>query len=72
MHLLAVRIDWFRSIKDQVLPADGLVVLFGQNSAGKTSVLEAVEHLITQGGKFRADPAELLEPPDHPGRHVSG
>lgn len=40
---------------------EGLVVLFGQNSAGKTSVLEAVEHLITQAGRFRADPGEIEE-----------
>lgn len=43
MRLLEVNISEFRSITDQKLKADGLVVLFGPNSAGKTSVLEAAE-----------------------------
>ena len=56
MRLLRVDIDEFRSIENQWLPADGLVVLFGPNSAGKTTVLEAVEHVFTQAGKLRTDP----------------
>lgn len=43
MRLLEVNISEFRSITDRKLKADGLVVLFGPNSAGKTSVLEAAE-----------------------------
>lgn len=37
-------------------------MLFGPNSAGKTSVLEAVEDLITQTGTLRADPGADDEP----------
>ncbi|MGN6796850.1 MAG: amidohydrolase family protein [Gaiellaceae bacterium] len=46
MRLLKIQIEDFRSIYNQSLPADGLVVLFGPNSAGKTSVLEAATELI--------------------------
>jgi AAA domain, putative AbiEii toxin, Type IV TA system/AAA domain len=59
MRLLRLDIERFRSIEDQWLPADGLVVLFGPNSAGKTAVLEASEHLLTQAETFRSDPAEV-------------
>ena len=62
MRLLNVEIEQFRSIEDQWIPADGLVVLFGPNSAGKTSVLEAVEHLITQAGTLRPDPGADEDP----------
>ena len=79
VRLRGVKIDRFRSIADQWLPMEGLVVLFGQNSAGKTSVLEAVEHLITQAGRFRADPGEIEETSvdgslvfDLPGAHIPG
>jgi energy-coupling factor transporter ATP-binding protein EcfA2 len=58
MRLLQVNISEFRSITDQKLPADGLVVLFGPNSAGKTSVLEAAEQLITRAELRRVDPAD--------------
>jgi len=60
VRLLRVDIGEFRSIENEWLPADGLVVLFGPNSAGKTSVLEAVQELITQAAAFRADPAETF------------
>lgn len=59
MRLLRLDIEEFRSIKNEWLPADGLVVLFGANSAGKTLVLEAAEHLITQAETFRSDPTEV-------------
>jgi len=36
-------------------------VLFGPNSAGKTSVLEAAEQLITRAEIRRVDPADLAE-----------
>jgi energy-coupling factor transporter ATP-binding protein EcfA2 len=62
MRLLGFEIENFRSIEDQWVPADGLVVLFGPNSAGKTSVLEAVEHLVTQAAALRADPGANDEP----------
>lgn len=61
MRLLLVDIDEFRSIENQRVPVEGLVVLFGQNSAGKTSVLEAVEQLFTQAAALRADPADTSD-----------
>jgi energy-coupling factor transporter ATP-binding protein EcfA2 len=61
VRLLQVNISNFRSIADQQLAAEGLVVLFGPNSAGKTSVLEAAEQLITRADIRRVDPAELVE-----------
>lgn len=61
MRLLQVSISEFRSIADQKLAVEGLVVLFGPNSAGKTSVLEAVEQLITRAEIRRVDPADLAE-----------
>jgi hypothetical protein len=60
MRLLGVTIEEFRSIRGQWLPADGLVVLFGPNSAGKTSVLEAAVDLLRAGSHLRTDPG-LLE-----------
>ena len=56
MRLLRVDIEKFRSIEEQWIPAEGLVVLYGANSSGKTSVLEAVAHVITQAGEVRSDP----------------
>ena len=60
MRLLGVTIEEFRSIRGQWLPADGLVILFGPNSAGKTSVLEAASELLRAGSHLRTDPG-LLE-----------
>jgi hypothetical protein len=62
LRLLNVEIERFRSIEDQWIPAEGLVVLFGPNSAGKTSVLEAVELLIMQAGTLRTDPGADEDP----------
>ena len=56
MRLHAIFIKDFRSIRKQLLPADGLVVLFGVNSAGKTSVLEAAVELLTAVSSSRVDP----------------
>lgn len=61
MRLLQVNIFEFRPIVDQQLTAEGLIVLFGPNSAGKTSVLEAVEQLITRAEVRRTDPADPVE-----------
>jgi AAA domain, putative AbiEii toxin, Type IV TA system/AAA ATPase domain len=58
MRLLNVEIEQFRSIEDQRIPMDGLTVLFGPNSAGKTSVLEVVEHLLAQEREYRSDPGD--------------
>jgi len=60
MRLLGITIEEFRSVRGQWLPADGLVVLFGPNSAGKTSVLEAAVELLMAGSHLRTDPG-LLE-----------
>ena len=62
MRLLRVEIEQFRSIEDQWIPGEGLVALFGVNSGGKTSVLEAVENVITQASAVRADPGADDEP----------
>jgi predicted ATP-dependent endonuclease of OLD family len=62
LRLWRIDIDQFRSIEDQSIPAEGLVVLFGMNSAGKTSVLEAVEGVISQTASFRADPGAQDDP----------
>jgi hypothetical protein len=61
MRVLQVNISEFRSIDNQKLPAEGQVVLFGPNSAGKTSVLEAAEHFITRVDVGRTDPAEVWQ-----------
>jgi hypothetical protein len=59
VRLVKIFIEEFRSIHDQWLPAEGLVVLLGPNSAGKTSVLEAASELVRGSGtKHRADPGE--------------
>jgi len=56
VRLLQMTISEFRSIADQKLALTGLVVLFGPNSAGKTSALEAAEHLITRADIRRGWP----------------
>ena len=56
MRLLGLVIEDFRSISGQWLPAEGLVVLFGPNSAGKSSVLEAAVELLGAGSHLRTDP----------------
>ena len=72
LHLLGVEIEQFRSIEDQWVPAEGLVVLFGANSVGKTSVLEAAGYLITQAGVLRSDPGDndVVRPGKSGGCHV--
>jgi len=79
MRLLAIFIKDFRSIREQQLPADGLVVLFGANSAGKTSVLEAAVELLTAASSRRVDPGEPEDVPATgtvlftlPDAHISG
>jgi AAA domain len=58
MHLYGLSIEAFRSLDDQWVPADGLTVLFGPNSAGKTSVLEAIQDLLARSGSGRTDPGD--------------
>jgi hypothetical protein len=55
-RLLRVFVEEFRSIYHQWLPVEGLVVLFGPNSAGKTSVLEAAVELLRAASSSRVDP----------------
>jgi predicted ATP-dependent endonuclease of OLD family len=62
VRLLRIDIESFRSIEDEWLPAAGLVVLFGANSAGKTSVLEAAEQLMSQAGTLRSDQPQQDRP----------
>jgi AAA domain, putative AbiEii toxin, Type IV TA system len=61
MRLLGIRIAESRMIWDQWLPADGLVVLFGPNSAGKTFVLEAAGELLRGADSSRTDPGLMGE-----------
>lgn len=61
MRLLGIKIEEFRSIRGQWLPADGLVVLFGPNSAGKTFVLEAAGELLRGTSGRRTDPGSPWE-----------
>jgi AAA domain, putative AbiEii toxin, Type IV TA system len=61
MRLLGIAIDEFRMIRDQWLPAHGLVVLFGPNSAGKTSVLEAAVEILMAASRSRIDPGVLRD-----------
>jgi predicted ATP-dependent endonuclease of OLD family len=58
VRLIRIHIDEFRSIQDQPIPAEGLVVLFGANSTGKSSALEAVGYLVAQAGALRSDPGD--------------
>lgn len=58
VRLVKVDIERFRSIEDQQVPLSGLVMLFGPNSAGKTTVLEAVGNLLGREGSLRADPGD--------------
>jgi len=70
MRLAGMRIGDFKSIWQQVVPLDGLVVLFGPNSAGKTNVLEAVTSFIEGDESIvrfdRADLEGLHEPGEQP------
>lgn len=55
MRLTSLTIEYFRNLESASLePAPGLNWLFGENGAGKTSVLEAI-HLLARGRSFRAN-----------------
>jgi hypothetical protein len=57
LRLNAIVIEEFRSLLDATLPLDGLVLLFGANSSGKTTVIDAVRELLSAGtGEMRRDP----------------
>ena len=58
MRLLELYIEQCRSVRNSVLPLEGLVVLFGPNSAGKSTVLEAAGELLGASGRLRRDPGD--------------
>ncbi len=62
MRLLSVTINEYRSISGCTVPLEGMVVLFGPNSAGKTTVLEAVRDALSAKRSARIDPGDWDEP----------
>lgn len=80
MRLLHLEIEECRSVVDGLVPLEGLVVLFGPNSGGKTTVLEAVRELLGTPGGLRRDPGSDEGDPyaagrlwfDLPGAGLSG
>lgn len=70
MRLAGVQFDHFKSIEESELSTDGLVVIFGINSSGKSNALEGVEALVAQfrkddghasSGKIRKDSGQMEE-----------
>lgn len=60
MPLTSLHIDNFRNLESVSLePQPGLNWLFGENGAGKTSVLEAI-HVLARGRSFRANSVSPL------------
>lgn len=60
MHISHLRIENFRNLEAvEVLPEAGLNYFFGQNGAGKTSVLEAL-FLLSRGKSFRTPISDEL------------
>ena len=57
MRLIKFEFEDWRLLQHEELAASGLVVLFGANSSGKTSVQEAVEEVLTRKQRRRFDPA---------------
>lgn len=55
MRITRIEIDQWRVLKGTWLPLDGLLVLYGTNSSGKTTVLEAVSSMLA-GARPRIDP----------------
>ncbi len=62
MRLLSVTINEYRSIDGASLPLEGMVVLIGPNSAGKTTALEAVSEALRAKGAVRVDPGDRDQP----------
>jgi hypothetical protein len=56
VRLRALVIEEFRSLAHVGIDPDGLVVLFGANSSGKTTVIDAVRELLAGQGEIRRDP----------------
>ncbi len=60
MHITHLRIENFRNLESvEILPENGLNYFFGENGAGKTSVLEAL-FLLSRGKSFRSVGSEEL------------
>ena len=60
MSLSSLSIQHFRNLQDvQVAPAAGINVVFGDNAAGKTSLLEAI-HYLARGRSFRTTRTDQL------------
>ncbi|HET9731933.1 MAG TPA: AAA family ATPase [Acidimicrobiales bacterium] len=85
MRIVAVDLREFRSLKHAHLGLDGLVVLFGRNSSGKTTIIEGLREVLAGGERYRPDPfrepvdsveadvwSELIgsELPNHPDAHL--
>lgn len=49
MKLKEISIKNFRGIRSLHLPLDDLTVLIGENNTGKSSVLEAIQLVLTRG-----------------------
>lgn len=49
MKLVEIKIENFRGIRSLHLPLDGLTVLIGENNTGKSTVLEAIQQVLTRG-----------------------
>ncbi len=60
MHITHLRIENFRNLETaEILPEAGLNYFYGENGAGKTSVLEAL-FLLSRGKSFRTSSNEEL------------
>lgn len=60
MYITLLKIEGFRNLEVvEMLPARGLNYLYGENGAGKTSVLEAL-YLLSRGKSFRTPASEEL------------
>jgi hypothetical protein len=58
VHVSGLFVEQCKSIHDQEIPVEGLVLLFGANSSGKTTVLEAISDIVGSGVEARFDPAD--------------
>jgi predicted ATPase len=58
MRISLVRIHNYRSIKDLELVCDRILVLLGENNAGKSNILSAIEFALT--GSAKPDPEDLF------------
>jgi len=60
VHITHLRIENFRNLENvEILPGQGLNYFYGENGAGKTSVLEAL-YLLSRGKSFRTPSSEEL------------